>query len=252
MVFGKAVFAFSGAAAALAAGMTVFVPAVHAQWSDVAEQCYQSEGEPSNAVLLCTQAIEAGDLDDEGLALTYSNRGNSYYDLGDYDRAIADYNIALDLQPDDPVTLSNRGAAYLELGQNDLAFDDLNEAIRLYPENPVALTNRCWIHAVEGRYELARFDCDEALGIEPNDPIALASRAYVFMQLGDVDAAQTDADLAVQYGAFLWQTHFYRGLAYESAGDMAQAQENYARAAELAPNEPRVQQKLVEIGASNN
>lgn len=228
----------------------VFAAPASAQWSDVAEACYQSEGEPSSAVILCTQAIEAGDLDDESLALTYSNRGNSYYDLGDYDRAVGDYNIALDLLPGDPVTLSNRGAAFLELGQNAQALEDLNEAIRLYPDNPVALTNRCWIHAVEGRFELARFDCDEALGLEPNDPIALASRAFVFMQLGDVEAAQVDADQAVAFGDHLWQTHFYRGLAYESAGDLTHAAESYNRAVDLAPDEPRIRQKLAEIGAS--
>lgn len=240
----------SGVAAMLAAGAMVFAAPASAQWSDVAEACYQSEGEPSSAVILCTQAIEAGDLDDESLALTYSNRGNSYYDLGEYDRAVGDYNIALDLLPGDPVTLSNRGAAFLELGQNAQALEDLNEAIRLYPDNPVALTNRCWIHAVEGRFELARFDCDEALGLEPEDPIALASRAYVFMQLGDVEAAQVDADQAVVYGDHLWQTHFYRGLAYESAGDLTRAAESYTRAVDLAPDEPRIRQKLAEIGVA--
>lgn len=241
-----------GLAALIAVGALAFSTPAAAQWSDVAEACYQSEGEPSHAVALCTEAIDADDLDDEGLAITYSNRGNSYYDLGEFERAVFDYNIALELMPGDPVTLSNRGAAYLELGQEEQALADLNEAIRLYPDNPVALTNRCWIHAVEGRYELARFDCEEALALEPDDPIALASRAYVFLQLGDVEAAQADADRAVSYGEHLWQTHFYRGLAYESSGDLTSAGSSYARAAELAPEEPRVQQKLAELGTGGN
>jgi Flp pilus assembly protein TadD len=236
------------AALAAAAPFVLSAPA-HAQWSEAAEQCYASEADPAGAVLLCTQAIESGELGQESLAITYANRGNSFYDLGRYSRAIADYDVALDLLPGDPVTLSNRGAAYLELGENELAFADLNEAIELYPDNPVALTNRCWIHAVEGRFELARFDCDEALGLEPNDPIALASRAYVLMQLGDISAAQADADQAVRFGDHLWQTHFYRGLAYEASGDLSFAEESYRRAGELAPEEPRIQQKLAEIGA---
>ncbi len=156
----------------------------------------------------------------------------------------------MDLSPDDPVTLSNLGAAHLELSNNASALEALNEAILLYPENPVALTNRCWIHAVEGRFELARFDCDEALGFEPLDPIALASRAYVLMQLGDTVGAQQDADLAVRFGAHLWQTHFYRGLAYEMTGDLAAAEESYRLAIALAPEEPRIQEKLAEIGAA--
>lgn len=233
----------------MAAAVLSFALPAHAQWSDVAERCYQSEGDPAQAVVVCSDAIEEGGLSQESLAITYSNRGNSFYDLGQYDRAVADYMVALDLMAEDPVTLSNRGAAYLELGENDLALADLNEAIRLYPENPVALTNRCWIHAVQGRFELARFDCDEALALEPLDPIALASRAYVFMQLGDFAAAQEDADLSVQFGAHLWQTHFYRGLAYEAAGDLDQAVANYQEAVALAPDEARIREKLAQIGA---
>ncbi len=221
-----------------------------AQWTEAAEACYQEGNSPSEGVLLCSEAIETRGLSQDNLAITYSNRGNSFYDLGQYDRAITDYDVALDLSPDDPVTLSNRGAAHLELGNNASALADLNEAILQYPENSVALTNRCWIHAVGGRYELARFDCDEALGLEPLDPIALASRAYVLMQLGDSAGAQEDADLAVRFGAHLWQTHFYRGLAYEMTGDLAAAEESYQLAVGLAPNEPRIQAKLAELGAA--
>ncbi len=222
------------------------------EWSDAAQECYQAEGDPIQAVTVCTLAIDEGGLTVDSLAITFSNRGNSFYDLGQYERAVDDYNMALELAPGDPVTLSNRGAAHLEMGDNELALADLTEALRLYPDNPVALTNRCWIHAIEGRYELAQFDCDEALGLEPLDPIALASRAYVLMQLGDLEGAQRDADLAVRFGEFLWQAHFYRGLAYEAAGDLTVAAENYGRAAELAPDEPGVRQKLAEIGAGGD
>ncbi len=233
-----------------AAVFGAFAGPAQAQWSEQAEACYQAGDDPAQGVLLCSEAIESRGLSQDNLAITYSNRGNSFYDLGQYDRAIIDYDVALDLSPDDTVTLSNRGAAHLELGNNDLALADLNEAILLYPENPVALTNRCWIHAVEGRYELARFDCDEALGLEPLDPIALASRAYVLMQLGETEAAQQDADLAVRFGAHLWQTHFYRGLAYEMTGDLGAAEESYRMAFGLAPDERRIQEKLAEIGIS--
>ena len=57
-------------------------------------------------------------------------------------------------------------------------------------------------------------------------------------------------DQAVVYGDHLWQTHFYRGLAYESAGDLTRAAESYTRAVDLAPDEPRIRQKLAEIGVA--
>jgi tetratricopeptide (TPR) repeat protein len=37
---------------------------------------------------------------DPNSSLTYGNRGNAYYEIGDYDRAIADYKAGLQIDPD--------------------------------------------------------------------------------------------------------------------------------------------------------
>jgi hypothetical protein len=40
----------------------------------------------------CTNAIESGKFPEKGLAVAFSNRGNTYLAKIDLDRAIADYN----------------------------------------------------------------------------------------------------------------------------------------------------------------
>ena len=42
----------------------------------------------------------------------YYNRGNAYSDKGDYDRAIADYTRAIEIEPDDSCVYYTRGDAY--------------------------------------------------------------------------------------------------------------------------------------------
>ena len=217
-------------------------------WTDAAEACYQSGDNPAGAIDLCTEAITSGELTGDFLAITYSNRGNSRFDLGEFDLAVADYDAALDLVPDDATTLSNRGAALLELKNYPMALDDFNLALQIAPENAMALTNRCWVHAVQENYELAGPDCDAALGLEPLDPIALSSRAYVRMKLGDLEGATEDAALAVQFGANQWRTHFYQGLAFEMSGNLDEAVTSLQTAAQLAPEEPRIREKLAELG----
>ena len=59
-----------------------------------------------------------------------SNRGIAYADLGQYQRAIEDYNEAIRLKPDYAMAYSNRGIAYSKLGQYQRAIEDYNKAIR--------------------------------------------------------------------------------------------------------------------------
>ncbi len=235
--------------AVLAVLAALYAAPAKAEWTSEAEACYQAGDSPAGGIVLCSEAIDTPGLDQANLAITYSNRGNSFFDLGQFDRAVTDYDVALELQPDDSVTLSNRGAALIELELYERALMDLNQAIILRGDNAVALTNRCWVYAIQEHFELARLDCDDAIDIEPLDPIALASRAFVLMQLGDQAAAAEDADLAVQFGPQYWETHFYRGLAYEMGGNLREASLSYERAVALAPQEPRIQEKLAEMGA---
>src|SRR4029450_3416050 len=59
------------------------------------------EGRYEGGIDLFTRAILAGDLEPSALAITFNNRGVVYSELGDYDRAMQDYEQALSLRPGD-------------------------------------------------------------------------------------------------------------------------------------------------------
>ncbi len=217
-------------------------------WTEEAEACYQAVEQPSDGVVLCTKAIEAGGLSLDNLAITYSNRGNSFFDLRRFHRAIDDYNIALGLVPDDPVTLSNRGAAYTDLGQYALALEDLGRAIELDGQSPTAWANRCWVHALVEDFDAAIKDCTKAIHLAPTDPVPLSSRAFAYLSKNKLKAALADADKAVRYGPHLWEAYFYRGLIHDARRDKSRALEDLAKAFELGPDEPRIAQTMAKLG----
>jgi len=64
-------------------------------------------------------------------AQAYYNRGNAYYGLGLYQRAIKDYNEAIRLKPKDVDAYYNRGNAYFFLGNNKLGCLDAQKACEL-------------------------------------------------------------------------------------------------------------------------
>ncbi|WP_375469892.1 tetratricopeptide repeat protein, partial [uncultured Nostoc sp.] len=61
----------------------------------------------------------------------YNNRGNSYDNKKDYDRAIADYNLAIKLDPNYTFAYYNRGNSYDNKKDYDRAIADYNLAIKL-------------------------------------------------------------------------------------------------------------------------
>jgi tetratricopeptide (TPR) repeat protein len=76
------------------------------------------------------------------LALTFRNRGVAYANKGDYDRALADFNEAIRLDPKSARAFGNRGVLYVHKGDYNKALADFNEAIRLDPNNALAFCNR--------------------------------------------------------------------------------------------------------------
>jgi tetratricopeptide (TPR) repeat protein len=56
-------------------------------------------GNYTEAIRLYTQVIKYGDLQSQGLAMAYANRGNAWYFRNEYASAIDDYKKAIELDP---------------------------------------------------------------------------------------------------------------------------------------------------------
>jgi tetratricopeptide (TPR) repeat protein len=54
----------------------------------------------------------------------YNNRGFTYFKKGDYDRAIEDYTMAINLNLIHPIVYKNRRAAYIMKGDQQRANED--------------------------------------------------------------------------------------------------------------------------------
>jgi tetratricopeptide (TPR) repeat protein len=68
--------------------------------------------------------------------------GNSAYSAGSFDKAIANFDKAIRLHPDDASAFNSRGNAYAHKGNLYRAIADYNEAIRLKPNYAIAFCNR--------------------------------------------------------------------------------------------------------------
>ena len=75
-------------------------------------------------VVACTAAIQSGQWSGKDLVWAYVGRGTGYRGKGDLDRAIADFNQAITLDPKYAPTYYDRGNAYWGKGDIDRAIAD--------------------------------------------------------------------------------------------------------------------------------
>jgi len=99
----------------------------------LAKDCFmQVEAQSSRFIeveRICTRALESETMTRTNRAATYVNRGIIRMRAGSYDRAIRDYDRAINLQEELGAAYLNRGAALILRGDPADAIGDLDRAI---------------------------------------------------------------------------------------------------------------------------
>jgi lipoprotein NlpI len=128
--------------------------------------------------------------------VAFYNRGYAYTDKGDNDRAIADFNEAIRIDPKSAAAFNNRGYAYSDKGDNDRAIADFNEAIRLDPKSAAAFKNRGVAYHGKGDNDRAIADYNEAIRLSPKSSLAYFARGRSYLFAGSVEKALADLNQA--------------------------------------------------------
>ncbi len=126
-----------------------------------------------------------------------SNRGNTLLALGRVDEAIASYDRALAARPDFPEAFCNRGSALEKLQRWDEALASYDRALKLRPDYANALYNRGNVMKSLERYSDALADYDRALALRPRHADAYNNRGQVLKELFRYDEALASYDTAL-------------------------------------------------------
>jgi tetratricopeptide (TPR) repeat protein len=139
-------------------------------WAQTQQQrdwCTSPSATDDQTIEGCTAMIQSGQGSAD-LAVSYYNRGIGYDGKRLYDRAIADYNQAIALNPSYASAYNNRGNAYHDEGLYDQAIADYNRAIALKSDDADVHDNRASAYEKQGLRDLAVADYRAALKLDPN------------------------------------------------------------------------------------
>ena len=177
------------------------------------------------------RAIE---LNPQGAAAHY-NRGVVLNGLGHHEEALADFTRAIEFNPQYAEAYLNRGVVLNDLGRRGEALADHTRAIELNPQNAMAYSNRGITLNGLGRCEEALADHTRAIELNPQDAEAHSNRGVVLSNLGRREEALADYSRAVELNPQDAKAHSNRGVALKDLGRYEEALSDCARAIELDP-----------------
>lgn len=125
------------------------------------------------------------------------NRGEVFYGMQQYDKALADFNRSLELKPLRGLSLKGRAKTYYKLGRLDEALKDINLSLELEPLEPDYLIVRAKLYKKLKRYNDAEKDYQDALIYGKYDAYVWRERAeYWYYDLKNYKWAADDLRMA--------------------------------------------------------
>lgn len=170
-----------------------------------------------------------------GNPLALCHRANAWGSKGETDRALVDLDAAIRLAPDNPVPYRDRGMLWRRNGALDRALTDLDRAIRLGFADAAAYNERGLVWYTMSGHDRAMADFDRAIKLDPSLVTAYLNRGIALRNKGDLDRAIADFDTAIRIDPGLAAAYYQRGHARSEKQDFEHANADYARARELEP-----------------
>ena len=167
----------------------------------------------------------------------HAMRGEYYIELGEFDKALADFESLISVMPVADAFLG-RGCFYMKKGDLTSAVADFNHAIEMEPTNAMAYSNRGSAYSKLEDMEKAFANYDLAIQHNPNYATAYANRAFGYYKVGRYKEGLADCNRALELKPDVANTYNNRGLCRAAIGDKEGARADFLRALELEPRPP--------------
>ena len=188
-------------------------------------------GKPDKAVADFDKAIELG----YDAAHAYTSRGLFHAEAGNFDKAIADYAKAIEKDPKDTAPLVNRAAVQMAKGDHQAAIDDYTKALEQKPDNIALLQQRGVAFKAAGKLDLATSDFDTIIKADAKNITAIMARGFIFYQQAKHADAITDFSRVIELNPEAAGALNNRGYNRFMVGEFKGAIEDYDAAIKLVP-----------------
>ncbi len=178
----------------LASLLLVLSFSASAQDLDGWEEC--DNGKPDVAISACERVLKSAKTDKVRVQ-GHIQLGNAYSALNQTEKALAEYDAALKIEPENFTAMLNRSAELIRMGRDGEALLQLDRATRLNPASALPFNNRAIVHLKMGKPDDALAAANRAIELDPAVALAHNARSLAYQRLGRIREALIDIDRAI-------------------------------------------------------
>lgn len=154
---------------------------------------------------------------------------------GQLERALAEYNRSLELEPQAGEILRQRANLHMKMGNPERALSDVQAYVRLHPDDAESLKLLANIHLMRGQSQAARLVLEKVLELNPKDAQTLMDLALLFIT-EDPPAAVKALEKLTALEPDSAEAFYHLGLAYQKNGDESKSEAAFKKVVELDPS----------------
>ena len=139
------------------------------------------------------------------------------------------------LTPDNPNALNNLGLRYQKEGEYEKAIEQFEKALELQPNYAAALNNLGICYGNLDRLEEAERSFKRTIEIKPKDIFAMNNLAVICLRTRRLNEARQYAQKALEIEPQYASARFTLGSIYATVGQFAQAEKEFETALEIEP-----------------
>jgi tetratricopeptide (TPR) repeat protein len=198
---------------------------------------YAQQEEYERAIELYQQALPHH-RDERGRAASGHNLGNAYRAAGHTAEALAAYEQAVELDPQQALYFDSLGDLYALLERDEEAVAAYQQAVKLDPNFALSHNSLGRVFSRLGRADEAIAAYQQVISLNPENAWAYNNLGFIYAAQGDDEAALTNYRQALEYHrqpedkAITWHN---LGQVYEGLYNDADAMSAYRQATELDP-----------------
>ncbi len=171
----------------------------------------------------------------EGSSNLFNNRGLVFLSKQEYDKAIEEFQRALELNPSFTGALINLGTARMQKGETDKAIQHFHEALKRDPKSIETENLIGNAYMKKKDYQQAEKHLMRALAIEPDFPDALNSLGILYENMGRLEEAINQYKKVIEIDRYYAEGYNNIGNIWKKRGKADQAIQWYEKAIDADP-----------------